>query len=127
EMWEGLLQRGWAPSATLGRHTTAALVGMLTGLDDKTIANAMAIAAITGPTLGVVFKGQLSQAKSLVNGMACRAGWEAVDLAREGITGPMDVLEGTAGFNQMAGGPFLAPDSSEPMLTCADVSLKAYP
>src|SRR5690606_19908075 len=34
---------------------------------------------------------------------------------------------GTAGFNQMAGGPFLAPDSSEPMLTCADVSLKAYP
>jgi 2-methylcitrate dehydratase PrpD len=39
----------------------------------------------------------------------------------------MNVFEGTAGFDQMAGGAFLAPDPSAPMLTAADVSLKAYP
>jgi 2-methylcitrate dehydratase PrpD len=127
ESWEGLLGRGWAPSATLGRATSAALVGILKGLDDKVIANAMAIAAITAPTLGVVFKGQLSHAKSLVNGMATRAGWEALDLAEAGLTGPMNAFEGTAGFDQMAGGAFLAPDPAAPMLTAADVSLKAFP
>jgi 2-methylcitrate dehydratase len=127
EMWEGLLGRGWAPSATLGRATTAALVGLLKDHDDEVIANAMAIAAITAPTLGVVFKGELSHVKSLVNGMSCRAGWEAVDLAEAGLTGPKNVFEGVGGFDQMAGGPFLAPDASSPMLTAADVSLKAYP
>ena len=127
EMWEGLLGRGWAPSASLGRHTAAALVALLRGCDDTVTANAMAIGAITAPTLGAVFKGQLSSAKSLVNGMAARAGWEAVDLAVAGITGPRDAFEAAGGFDTMAGGPFIPPDKGQPMLTAADVSLKAYP
>jgi 2-methylcitrate dehydratase PrpD len=87
----------------------------------------MAIGAITAPTLGVVFKGQMSDAKSLVNGMAARAGWEAVDLALAGITGPRDAFEAAGGFDTMTGGPFIAPDHNAPFLTGADVSLKAYP
>jgi len=127
EMWEGLLGRGWAPASTLGRSTAAALVGLLQDQPDDVVINAMAIATITAPTLGVVFKGELSHTKSLVNGMAARAGWEAVELAAAGITGPRDAFEGTAGFDQMSGGAFIPPDQDGPMLTAADVSLKAYP
>lgn len=127
EMWEGLLGRGWAPASTLGRSTAAALVGLLQGHPDDVVINAMAIATITAPTLGVVFKGELSHTKSLVNGMAARAGWEAAELAAAGITGPRDAFEGTAGFDQMSGGAFIPPDPEADMLTAADVSLKAYP
>src|SRR5690606_29832540 len=97
------------------------------GRPERETLNAMAIAAVTAPTLGVVFKGELSSMKSLVNGMASRAGWEAAELAAAGLTGPLDVFEGTAGFDAMAGGAFALPDAEQPMLTAADVSIKPYP
>src|SRR5690606_19496935 len=127
EMWEGLLGRGWAPASTLGRPTAAALVCILRGASVEITLNAMAIAAITAPTLGVVFKGELSGMKSLVNGMAARAGWEAAELAAAGISGPGDALEGVAGFDAMAGGAFSVPDPGSAMLTASDVSIKVFP
>lgn len=124
EMWAGLLDSGWAPSATLGRISTAALLARMRGLGRVTQLNAMSIAALTAPTLGVVFKGEMSGMKSVVNGLAGKAAWEAVELARAGLTGPSDVLEGTAGFESQTRA---RPDLDTPALGADDIAFKAYP
>jgi 2-methylcitrate dehydratase PrpD len=124
ELWAGLLDRGWAPSGTIGRISTAVTIAALRGLDPAVATQAAAIATVTAPTLGVVFKGRVSGVKSLVNGMAGRAAWEAVDLALAGLTGPSDALEAPGGFDTMVGGERL---HALPRLGCPDISLKAYP
>ncbi len=124
EMWAGLLDAGWAPSATLGRISTAAILTRLHGLDRQTQLNAMSIAALTSPTLGVVFKGEMSGMKSVVNGLAGKAAWEAMDLARAGLTGPSDVLEGTAGFESQTRA---RPELEAATLGVEDIAFKAYP
>jgi 2-methylcitrate dehydratase len=105
ELWSGLLAKGWAPAASLGQLSSAGFIGTLLGFDDYTLSQAIAIAAVTAPTLAVVFRGELSDAKSLVSGLAVQAGWQAAELARAGVTGPRDVLEGPAGYDEMVGGP----------------------
>jgi 2-methylcitrate dehydratase PrpD len=124
ELWSGLLRTGWAPTATLGRISGALIGSFLRGASAEQAVHAAAIGAVTAPTLGVVFRGQLSSAKSLVNGMAARAAWEAAAMASAGLTGPLDALEGEGGFERMIGSHRL---DSLPSVGVLDVSLKAYP
>jgi 2-methylcitrate dehydratase len=105
ECWSGLLGRGWAPAATLGQIASTAFAAHLLGVDDATTVQAMALAALTAPTLAVVFRGELSDAKSMVSGLAAQSAWRAVAMARAGLTGPRDVLEGSGGFDEQVGGP----------------------
>lgn len=105
ECWSGLLGRGWAPAATLGQIASTAFAAHLLDLDVATTVQAMALAALTAPALAVVFRGELSDAKSMVSGLAAQSAWRAVAMARAGLTGPRDVLEGSGGFDELVGGP----------------------
>ncbi len=104
DIWEGLLGGGWAPTATLGQIASAAFAGILRQGDRDSISNGIAIASVTAPALGVVFRGEMSDAKNLVNGLAAVAGLRAFRMAQGGVTGPRDALEGPAGFNTQIGG-----------------------
>ena len=128
ELWSGLLAKGWAPAASLGQLSSAGFIGTLLKFDDHTLSQAIAIAAVTAPALAVVFRGELSDAKSLVSGLAVQAGWQAAELARAGVTGPRDVLEGPAGYDEMVGGqPLLRPVGSESTTDARRVQQKAFP
>jgi 2-methylcitrate dehydratase len=128
ELWQGLLAAGWAPAASLGQLSNAAFIGTLLGLDDDALINAMAIAAVTAPALAVVFRGELSDAKSLVSGLAAQTAWQAVDLASAGVTGPRDVLEGSGGYDEMVGGkPELGDLSPATWTDSRVVQQKAFP
>lgn len=104
ERWSGLLARGWAPAATLGQLSSAAYIAVLRSAPPEVLVQSMAIAAVTAPALAVVFRGELSDTKSLVSGLAAQAAWRAVQLASAGGTGPRDVLEGSGGYNELVGG-----------------------
>ena len=128
ELWSGLLARGWAPAASLGQLSNAAFIAILLNLDDRALSEAIAIAAVTAPALAVVFRGELSDTKSLVSGLAVQAGWQAAELAHAGVTGPRDVLEGSAGYDEQVGGqPDLESVGPESWTDARCVQQKAFP
>jgi 2-methylcitrate dehydratase len=128
ELWSGLLARGWAPAASLGQLSNAGFIGTLLDLDDHSLSEAIAIAAVTAPALAVVFRGELSDTKSLVSGLAVQAGWQAAELARAGVSGPRDVLEGPAGYDELVGGqPELRSVGPESWTDARQVQQKAFP
>lgn len=128
ELWSGLLAKGWAPAASLGQLSNAGFIGTLLGLDDHALSDAIAIAAVTAPALAVVFRGELSDAKSLVSGLAVQAGWQAAELARAGVGGPRDVLEGPAGYDELIGGrPELGSVGAACWTDARRVQQKAFP
>ena len=79
----------------------AAMAGRLMGLDVTQQANALALAAIRCATPKVVRWGKLSAAKNLANSMIAQSGVMAALLAREGITGPLEVLDHKGGTHQV--------------------------
>lgn len=128
EAWEGLLDRGWAPTATTGTLAAAAITCDVLDLDQDRVANALALAAITAPTLGVVFRGRISDAKSLINGLAVLTGLRAAELAARGVTGPANAFEGPSGFNQMIGPPLSTRDQpANELLGPGSIWRKRYP
>jgi 2-methylcitrate dehydratase len=128
ELWRDLLAKGWAPAASLGQLSSAGFIGTLLEFDDRTLSQAIAIAAVTAPALAVVFRGELSDAKSLVSGLAVQAGWQAAELAGAGLTGPRDVLEGPSGYDEMVGGqPELGSVGHESTTDARRVQQKAFP
>lgn len=93
---------GWHSTSTCGAIGTAAGVGRLLGLDAAAIARAMSVAVSSAA--GV--KGQFgTAAKPFHAGMAARNAVEAALLARAGLTGRLDILEGPQGFLELFGGP----------------------
>lgn len=79
--------------ATAGVFGTTAAIARLAGLDKATLLDALgsALAQCSG-TMQAHVEGKPTLA--LLVGMAARAGIQAVDLARAGVSGPHDVLEG---------------------------------
>lgn len=128
EAWEGLLGRGWAPTATTGALAAAAISCDVLNLSRDQVANALSLAAITAPTLGVVFRGRISDAKSLINGLAALTGVRATELAARGITGPTNAFEGPSGFNELVGPPLPTRNRApEDRLGPGSVWRKMYP
>lgn len=128
ELWDGLLGRGWAPTASLGQIVAAATRASALGLSGPDVAMAISMAAVTSGTAAVVFRGRQSDLKSMVNGLAAAAGWRACDFVRAGLTAPIDAVDGTSGFNEMVGGTAdLDAVDRWPELGPGDMWLKAYP
>ncbi|WP_159949605.1 MmgE/PrpD family protein [Rhizobium sp. 18065] len=93
--------KGWHATSTVGCIGAAAGVAVLLGLDEVAVAQAMSIATsfAAGP------KGQFgTPVKPLHAGMAARNAVDAAYLARAGITGKLDILEGPQGFLGLFGG-----------------------
>jgi 2-methylcitrate dehydratase len=91
---------------TQGAYSVAAGVSKILGLDERQTANAIAIAGTAFNALRVTRTGHLSHWKGLAfpNTAACVT--RIVFLARDGITGPLEIFEGDKGFMDAIAGVF---------------------
>jgi 2-methylcitrate dehydratase len=93
---------------TQGAYAVAAGVAKALRLDQATTANAMAIAGTAYNALRVTRTGKLSHWKGLAFPNTVFGATHAAFLARQGITGPLEVFEGNKGFKEAISGPFTA-------------------
>ena len=99
-----LYQRGWWTTGLLGPIGAAAATAHALRLDPRQTADAIALAASGTGGAKACFG---TDAKPLLCGRAAEAGYVSAWLAREGATGPHDVLEHPRGFaGLMNGGAF---------------------
>lgn len=92
--------------ATQGAYAIAAGASKSLGLDVAKTANAIAISGTALNSLRVARTGMLSHWKGLAYPFASFGATHAAFLAREGITGPLEVFEGNKGFMDAIAGRF---------------------
>jgi len=85
---------GAAPTSTTGAIGSAAAVGKLLGLDRKTLADAISIAAFSVPVAAMRGLTEHGSVVPLHGGLAARTALEAVRLAKAGLAAGENVLEG---------------------------------
>ncbi len=92
-------KHGWSTDARGGLSMPPA-IGKLMGLTEEQIAHATAICAGRGVPLGILDadKEENSMAKNLRFGQITRDALVACMLAKEGLTGPLRVVEGDGGY-----------------------------
>jgi 2-methylcitrate dehydratase PrpD len=101
-----LIKSGWHPTPSFGYLGSAAIAGMLMGLDAERLTNAIGIAyhQCAGNSQAVN-DGALT--KRMGPGLAARGGVTAALMAERGITGARNILEGEFGFfNVYHGGDY---------------------
>ncbi len=97
--------RYWHSTGTVGTFGAAAAAGALYGLDAQAFSHAMATAATFAAGLQQAFRMD-SMSKPLHAGRAAESGVLAAQLARNGVTGSLDVLDGESGLGRaMSDGP----------------------
>jgi 2-methylcitrate dehydratase len=106
-------QRGWDQGTFMGA-ATALGVGMLMGLDETRLADAVSLAVVPNVPLNVTRVGALSMWKGCATAAAVRNAVFAAELAERGMTGPAEPFEGGSGLWQLVTGPF-------------ELALPAYP
>jgi 2-methylcitrate dehydratase len=92
--------------ATQGAFAVGAGVAKALGLSQAQTANAIAIAGTALNPLRVARTGTLSNWKGLAYPFMAMGATRAALLARQGITGPLEVFEGKGGFMDSISGPF---------------------
>jgi 2-methylcitrate dehydratase len=92
--------------STQGSYAAAAGVARVLGLDAARTASAIAIAGTAHNALRVTRTGALSNWKGLAQPNAAFGAVHAAFLARRGVTGPMEVFEGSKGFMDAIAGRF---------------------
>jgi 2-methylcitrate dehydratase len=80
-------------------HNAAA--GRLLGLSEQQIANAIAMAAVSDASFAVVRAKPLSQWKGLASAQSALGSMNALFLARRGVEGPLQVIEGPFGIDHL--------------------------
>lgn len=91
---------------TQGAYAAAGGAAKALRLDEKQIANAIAIAGTCNNALRVTRTGDLSHWKGLAYPQVSKEGTFAALLASRGITGPSEVFEGNKGFKDAIAGDF---------------------
>jgi 2-methylcitrate dehydratase len=91
---------------TQGAYAVAAGVSKALGLDAVKTANALAISGASLNALRVTRTGKLSNWKGLAYPFMAFCALHGAFLAREGITGPLEVFEGNKGFMESVAGRF---------------------
>jgi 2-methylcitrate dehydratase len=124
-----LWRRGWH-HATNAQFSTAAVAARLSGDDALRTAHAMAIAGSHQNTLAQLQSGEISMIKGTAEGWVAKAGVEAALLAHHGVTGPLALMEGKAGWAAIVAGAvdfeaLCAPLDGHYRLT--DTCIKPYP
>ena len=95
----------WHSTGTVGSFGAAAAAAGLMALDEGAFAHALATAATFAAGLQQAFRMD-SMSKPLHAGRAAEAGVLAAQLARRGVTGSLDIIDGEAGFGRaMSNGP----------------------
>jgi 2-methylcitrate dehydratase PrpD len=90
--------RGFHAPGTTGPFGAAVACGLLLGLDDQAMTNALGIAGSLAGGLLEFAKGNGGMVKRLHLGRASEAGVMAASLAKGGFEGPRTVIEGEFGF-----------------------------
>ncbi len=122
--------KGWHLTATCGTLSSAAIAGKLLRLDRTKLWNALGIAysQVSG-TFQSVADGVL--AKRMQPGFAARAGILSAFLAREGLTGSRDFLEGKYGLFPLYHGnsynPAILTESLGLSFEISHLAMKPYP
>lgn len=97
--------RHWHNTGTVGTFGAASAAAGLLGLHGQPFAHALATAATFAAGLQQAFRMD-SMSKPLHAGRAAEGGVLAAQLAAQGVTGSLDVLDGEAGFGRaMSDGP----------------------
>jgi 2-methylcitrate dehydratase len=98
-----LWRRGWHHSSN-AQFANAAAASRLLGDDVTRTAHAMAIAGSHQNTLAQLQSGAISMIKGTAEGWVAKAGVEAALLAHHGVTGPLSLMEGAAGWGASVAG-----------------------
>jgi 2-methylcitrate dehydratase len=94
------MTRGFDHTAQLAfSHNAAA--GRLLGLSEAQIANAIAMAASSDASFAVIRAKPLSQWKGLASAQSALGAMNALFLARRGVQGPLQVVEGPNGIDNL--------------------------
>jgi 2-methylcitrate dehydratase len=94
------MMRGFDHTAQLAfSHNAAA--GRLLGMTEPQIANAIAMAASSDASFAVIRAKPLSQWKGLASGQSALGAMNALFLARRGVEGPLRVVEGPLGIDNL--------------------------
>jgi 2-methylcitrate dehydratase len=111
---------------TQGAYAVAAGVSKALGLNATKTANAVAISGTSLNALRVTRTGKLSNWKGLAYPYMAACALQNAFLAREGITGPLEVFEGNKGFMDAIGGHFEIDWSQENLEIVNRTILKKY-
>jgi len=124
--------RAWDHTSVSGM-VAAAMGGLLLGLDEARLTQALAIGGCQSYSLAGLRQGEISALKASANARTAASGALAALLAQAGITGPAELLEGKGGLLEALGmeaAPDLRMALTEPVgehWHLLDVSLKPYP
>src|SRR4029077_1768481 len=94
------MTRGFDHTAQLA-FSLGAASGRLLGLDEQQIGHAIAMAAVSDASFAVVRAKPLSQWKGLASAQSALGSVNAVFLARRGVEGPLQVIEGPNGIDHL--------------------------
>jgi len=97
----GRRTQGYHVIATVGVFGAAVSAGKLLGLDGGQFAHALGVAGIQA-LCPVAFQGDRSMVRQIMIGKSVHDGLLAAALVREGLTGPVDVLDSPEGFGRAA-------------------------
>jgi len=111
---------------TQGAYAVAAGVARALGLDRHGIANAIAISGTAYNALRVTRTGSLSNWKGLAYPNTAFGATHAAFLAMRGVTGPLEVFEGTKGLMDAITGRFELDWSQENLESVRRTSVKKY-
>ena len=96
----GVREVGWH-HATLTQFVSPFVAARMLGLDEDQTVAAAGISGSSHFTLGGVVAGHLTNMKNTADPMATEAGVRAALLAREGYSGPVEVIEGKEGLYEV--------------------------
>jgi 2-methylcitrate dehydratase len=111
---------------TQGAYAVAAGVSKALGLNREQTANAIAISGTALNALRVTRTGSISHWKGLAYPYTAFGATSAAFLARQGITGPLEVFEGNKGFQDSIAGPFTLDWNQENLEAVLRTSIKKY-
>ncbi|HEY4372414.1 MAG TPA: MmgE/PrpD family protein [Burkholderiales bacterium] len=124
-----LWKRGWH-HATNQQFSAAAAAARLLGCTPMQMAHAMAIAGSHHNTLAQLQSGSISMIKATAEAWVAKGAVEAALLARHGMTGPLPLLEGNAGWAQTVAGEVDFAGLTAPLdgrYRLMETSIKPYP
>ena len=122
-----LWDRGWHHGTNV-QFAAAAAAARLYRCDAVTTAHAMAIAGSHHNTLAQLQNGAISKIKATAEAWVAKGAVETTLLARHGITGPLDLVEGRFGWAATVAGEVDEDALFRPLRDrFVDVSIKPYP
>jgi 2-methylcitrate dehydratase len=119
------MTRGFDHTAQLAfSHNAAA--GRLLGMSEEQIAHAIAMAASSDAAFAVIRAKPLSQWKGLASAQSALGAMNTLFLARRGVQGPLQVIEGPNGIDHLLGMQIRIPWETEGYEGVVESTIKKY-